>query len=161
MQLLTVNLQHLAARNLQMKGEILPEEIGLNQLDPLIRVSEPVLYDLEVQKIERSLLVLGRVHARLQCECSRCLKPFLSAVDLANFAVQLPLEGEDAVPVAGDLVDLTPYVREDIVLAFPQHPLCESGCVGLKLTSPASGAQPGPESQMTSSAWAVLNKLKL
>ena len=158
----TINLRHLAARSLQLKDEISADELGLNKLDELIRVPDPVSYELEVQKMGSGLLVTGRVTARLQCECARCLKPFPLLVDLKEFAVQLALEGEEAVEVDGDFVDLTPYLREDIVLAFPQQPLCEPGCAGLKKqASPRNEAHPGDESQMTSSAWAVLNKLKL
>ena len=47
----------------------------------------------------------------------------------------LPLEGEEAVSVVNDCVDLTPYVREDILLEFPQHPLCEPECRGLRNAS--------------------------
>jgi len=159
---ITINLRHLATRSLQLKDEISADELGLNQLDELIRVPGPVLYELEVQKMGPGILVTGRVTVRLECECARCLKPFSLLADLKDFAVQLSLEGEEAVEVDGDFVDLTPYLREDIVLAFPQHPLCEPGCAVLKKqTAPGNEAQPGDESQMTSSAWAVLNKLKL
>jgi uncharacterized metal-binding protein YceD (DUF177 family) len=84
-------------------------------------------------------------------------------VDFDNWAVHLPLVGEDKVDSAGDSVDLTPYIREDILLAFPQHPLCETECRGLK-TQPATGAKGSngaEQSEETSSAWAELNKLKL
>ncbi len=37
-----------------------------------------------------------------------------------------------AVPIKNDCVDLTPWVREDILLGFPQHPLCRPDCGGLK-----------------------------
>ena len=44
----------------------------------------------------------------------------------------MPLEGEEKANVINDLVDLTPYLREDIVLAFPQHPLCRPNAAGCK-----------------------------
>jgi uncharacterized protein len=162
MNQLLINLRHLVGKDLQVKGEIDTNELSLNELDEMIHVSEPVRYELEIQQMDDGLLVTGRVSARLQCECVRCLKPFTLAVDLSPFAIQLPLKGEDAVPVSGDFVDLTPYLREDIVLAFPQHPLCDPGCAGLeKKALPAMDAQSGHESQVTSSAWAALNDLKL
>jgi len=37
----------------------------------------------------------------------------------------LPLEGEEKTPVDNDCVDLTPFAREDMLLEFPQHPVCE------------------------------------
>jgi uncharacterized protein len=73
------------------------------------------------------------------------------------------LEGEDKVLVSNDCVDLTPYVREDIVLAFPQHPLCEPECRGLQAASPNGGRASSGENITgdLSPAWAELNKLKL
>ena len=162
MKALSLNLRHLATRDLTLTGEVPADELELNNLDDLIRVCEPVRYELEVQKLEDDLLVQGKIMVRLECQCVRCLKTFSKDVKLEPFVAQVILEGEDAVPVEGDFVDLTPQVREDIVLAFPQHPLCEPGCVGLRRpAAPATEAQAGQASQTTSPAWAVLNDLKL
>jgi uncharacterized protein len=159
---LTVNLRHLVTKDLELKGEVPADDLQLNQLDELIHVPEPVRYDLQVQQMDQGILVTGRVIAQLNCECARCLTAFPFTVDLPDFAIQVQLEGEEAVVPDGDFVDLTPYLREDIVLAFPQHPLCKPGCAGLQKERPSeSEAQPGHESLTTSSAWAVLNKLKL
>jgi uncharacterized metal-binding protein YceD (DUF177 family) len=158
---LVVNLRHLAAHELRLEGAVPPKDLGLNDLDSMVKVVGEVAYELEAQKLEGNLLVQGRLTAQLECTCVRCLKSFVRQIDLEGFTVDLPLEGEDAT-VEGDFVDLTPSVREDILLAFPQHPLCESGCVGLeKLPAPGTEAQPGQESQTTSPVWAALNKLKL
>jgi uncharacterized protein len=159
---LGINLRHLVSRELHLEGTISAQDLELVGLDKLVRVSEPVQYDLQVKKVGRDLLVRGRLLARLECQCVRCLKPFPVTLDLPGLVTDLPLEGEDAVPREGDFVDLTPYLREDIVLAFPQHPLCEPGCVGLtKPAAPDAEAQPGQGSRTTSSAWAALNELKL
>jgi uncharacterized protein len=155
---LTVNVRHLAKENQCLQGELSPDDLGLNDLDELIRVVEPVRYELEVQKMDRAVLARGRVSTRLACQCVRCLRPFSLPVAVDDFTVEVELkQGPE-----GDFVDLTPAVREDMVLAFPQHPLCESGCVGLQkqLTDNAQ-ASLDKESGMTSSAWAILNDLKL
>jgi uncharacterized protein len=86
---------------------------------------------LEVQKLEDGLLVQGRLHLNLDCECVRCLKPFQYRLELDGWACHLPLQGEDCVAAVNDCVDLTPYVREDILLEFPRHPLCDPECRGL------------------------------
>jgi uncharacterized metal-binding protein YceD (DUF177 family) len=53
---------------------------------------------------------------------------------------------------------LTPFVREDILLDFPQHPLCKPDCAGLN-SKPArkfkAAEKPAPD------VWAKLDKLKL
>jgi uncharacterized protein len=161
MKALTVNIRHLVKEDIQLSGSIEAKELGLSDLDPMIRVPGQVTFDLLVQRLEQSLLVQGRLTVQLACECVRCLKSFPHDLDLTGFAADIPLEGEGSA-VEGDLVDLTPWVREDILLAFPQHPLCEPGCAGLqKPAAPGNEAQPGQESQTTSPVWAVLNRLEL
>jgi uncharacterized metal-binding protein YceD (DUF177 family) len=65
--------------------------------------------------------------------------------------------------VVNDSVDLTSYLREDILLAFPQHPLCDPGCRGLP-QSEMKGVLPshGPNPlEALASPWDILDKIKL
>src|SRR5207249_120273 len=94
-------------------------ELDLDTHDEMIQPVEPLEHDLEVQKIEDGLLVHGRLHLKLNCQCVRCLKPFQYDLDLQNWSCHLPLQGEEQAPVVNDCVDLTPYLREDILLEFP------------------------------------------
>ncbi len=154
------NVRHLEDQNLHLKDEISASELDIDQLDELIHVRKPLHYDLEVEKMERGILVQGRLDVKLDCECARCLKPFEYPLALPDWACHLPLEGEEKVTISNDVVDLTPYIREDIVLAFPQHPLCKPDCKGLENPHKGSAADPQHESGLTSSAWSELNKLK-
>jgi uncharacterized metal-binding protein YceD (DUF177 family) len=160
---LLVNLRHIEYKDVTLKGELPSAELDLEQADELIHVPGPLQYDLEAQRLENNLLVHGSLRVRLECECSRCLKPFQHELNFQDWAVHLPLAGAEKVEIAGDCVDLTPYIREDILLAFPQHPLCESECGGLK-NQPSSGAKGSTGANQideSSSAWTELNKLKL
>ena len=159
---LVINLRHLEHKDLVLKGELPATDLELDQVDELIHAPHPLQYELEAQRIDFNLLVHGALQITLECECSRCLKPFQRELDFPAWAVHLPLEGEEKVEIVGDSVDLTPHIREDILLAFPQHPLCESECGGLK-NQPAIGVNSNGTDQTneTSSAWAELNKLKL
>jgi uncharacterized protein len=159
---LLVNLRHLEKRNLVLEGEIAPEELDMVCADELIQARSPLTYELEAQLLDQSLLVRGELQIVLDCQCVRCLKSFKFTLELADFAVHLELEGDEAVAVAGDCVDLTPILREDTLLEFPQHPLCKPGCVGLTSRKPGKkkpNTAIGPESP--SSAWSELDKLKL
>ena len=159
---LTVNLRHLEEQNLRLAGELSIEELDIETHDEMIRLEQPLGYELEVQKLEGGLLVSGRLKVALECQCVRCLEAFQYQLELPDWKRHLPLEGEEAARVVNDCVDLTPYVREDILLEFPQHPLCDAECQGLpkdemgKPNSPNSAGQNQPEM----SAWAELNKLK-
>jgi len=150
-----VNLRHVEDHTVSLEGELTPEELEIDEKDPLIHVKEPLAYELEVQQMEDALLVQGSLKLTLDCECARCLKPLRYTMDLKAWTAHIPLEGEEKADVVNDLVDLTPYVREDIVLAFPQRPLCGPDCKGLP------GADASSESPLTSNPWAELNKLKL
>jgi len=160
---LLFNIRHLEHQTVTLRGELPVAELDLGGIDELIQASAPLHLDLVVERYERSILVQGRLGLKLRCECVRCLKGFEYRLAFDSWSCLLPLEGEDKVLVSNDCVDLTPYVREDIVLAFPQHPLCEPECRGLTTASP-SGASPSSGASVTadrSSAWAELNKLKL
>lgn len=160
---LKVNLRHLQAHDARLAGELSVPELDIDTLDEVIRVDQPLHYQLEVQKIEDGLLVQGHLWLNVTCQCVRCLKSFQYRLELSGWTRHLALAGEEAVTVVNDCVDLTPYVREDILLELPQHPLCGSGCRGLpkpsagraKKHNRAEEAEPGG-----SPAWAELNKLK-
>jgi DUF177 domain-containing protein len=158
---LAVNLRHLEAHSLRLQGELPAAELDIDTRDEVIDFTEPVEYDLEVEQLEGGLLVQGELHMRLNCKCVRCLKPFVHRLDLNPWTCHVPLRDEDAAPVVNDRVDLTPFVREDILLAFPQHPLCEPECRGLPIAEPGniSNSAAGPTAA-SSPAWAELNKLK-
>src|ERR1041385_4710828 len=126
----------------------------------MIRAVEPLRYDLAVQQLEHSLLLQGCLKLALQCQCVRCLKPFTHRIELKNWARHLPLTGEESAPVVNDSVDLTPYLREDILLEFPQHPLCKTDCGGLPKTGNNKKASDSRQTKAKSSAWAELDKLK-
>jgi uncharacterized metal-binding protein YceD (DUF177 family) len=159
---LLVNLRHLEEDNLDLNGELPAPELELGLRDELIRADKPLEYNLEVQKLEDSLLVQGHLHLALSCQCVRCLKAFVYDLNLDPWTVHLALEGEEKVAVSGDFVDLTPYMREDILLEFPQHPLCEADCRGLPKTDSGKLNTSDPTKQMEEpSAWAELDKLKL
>jgi uncharacterized protein len=156
----TFNVRHLEDKDLHLKGQLPPEELEIEGLDEVIHARKALAYDLHVEKMEKAILAQGRLELPLDCECVRCLKRFEQQLVLPDWAAHLALEGEEQVTISNDVVDLTPYIREDIVLAFPQHPLCKPDCKGLEnpLKGSAAGAQ--HESELTSSAWSELNKLK-
>jgi uncharacterized protein len=150
-----VNLRHLEDGSVSLDDQMTPEELDVGVEDDLVHVKEPLKYNLEVQEMEDGLLVQGTLRLTLDCECARCLKPIRHTLDFDAWAAHIPLQGEDKAAVVNDVVDLTPYVREDIVLAFPQRPLCGPDCKGL----PAPDAS--KEAPLASNPWAELNKLKL
>jgi uncharacterized metal-binding protein YceD (DUF177 family) len=161
---LTVNLRHLENRNLVLRGELPLAELDFEVRDEMIRATQPLHYDLEIEMLDDSLLVQGLLRLKLECRCVRCLEDFEFELELDPWTLYLPLEpleGDEAVSVKNDCVDLTPCVREDILLGFPQHPLCRPDCDGLKKASVGKALKTAGMKESKPSAWAELNKLKL
>ena len=158
---LTINLRHLENKSLHLVGEWPVAELNLDIRDELVQINNPLNYDLSAERHGNNIFVNGRLELVLDCECIRCLKKFQHTVRIPKWTCNLPLEGEDQVTIENDCVDLTPFVRDDILLAFPQHPLCDRKCSGLHNT-PLLGKNPCgvSETRMDSSAWAELDKLK-
>ena len=158
---LLINLRHLERNDLKLVGALPPAELDIDIHDEMLRFNHPLQHDLSAQLLEDNLLVRGKLALPLDCECVRCLKPFVYRLELADWACLIPLSGEEAVPREGDTVDLTPFLREDILLELPQHPLCKPDCGGLsKPTVSVKSKSNGPSDVKTSSAWTELDKLK-
>ena len=161
---LTVNLRHLENRNLVLCGELPLAELALDLRDEMIRATQPLHYDLEIEMLDDSLLVQGLLRLTLDCQCVRCLKNFEFVLELDPWTLHLPLkplEGGEAVSIKNDCVDLTPMMREDILLGFPQHPLCRPDCDGLKQAKIGKARKTVGKDESKPAAWAELNKLNL
>ena len=156
---LIVNLRHLEERDVVLHGELPVNELDMDTRDPMIRVTHPLRYDIEAQKMEGGLLIQGTLQLALECQCVRCLKPFTRKLELKPWTCHLPLEGEERVTVVNDCVDLTPFMREDMLLELPRHPLCKPDCSGLKEAKAGKARKTADETAL--STWAKLDKLKL
>jgi uncharacterized metal-binding protein YceD (DUF177 family) len=159
---LLVNIRHLATRSLNLKGELAVEELDIDSRDEMVRVTRPLKYDLVVHKLPGSVLVQGTRHITLNCQCVRCLEPFEYNLELNGPVCHLELRGEEQAALVNDCVDLTPCLREDILLEFPQHPLCKLECRQLphRGSEGAGKAASGGQAGDVSPAWDELNKLR-
>lgn len=158
---LLLNLRDLEAEPLDWSGELPVAELDLGGDDSVVHLNQPLAYDLTVTDLDEAVLVQGELRLRLECDCVRCLTRFTQEVEVLDFAAHLPLVGEDAVEVVDDCVDLTPFLREDILLTLPQHPLCKPDCRGLSQLAAGGASGTTTQTSAGASAWAALNKLKL
>ena len=108
------------------EGEIDPEVLALER-DAGSEAKGPIQYDLHAQFVSHELIVTGVVGADIQFACSRCGDKFKSRVEDSSFFC------EKEVLNVHETVDLTDEVRETIILAFPNYPLCGESCRGLCL----------------------------
>ena len=161
---LLLNIETLAKGAVPLRGELAVDELQMESLDELIKIGGPLEYDLTAKRAGDNISLQGRMGMRLKCECARCLQQFEYRVELPDWSCFLPLSGEEKIELINDSADLTPYLREDTFLAFPQHPLCESGCdespqAGVDGKPPGIKLASGKHSE--ASAWAELDQLNL
>lgn len=119
------------------------------------RCAGPLRYALEVGISDGSLWAKGTLTQPMELHCVRCLESFPFDIVVKDFAVHIELTGPE-------VVDLTPLMREDILLNLPAYPRCdrEGGRVcpaPVALTSPNEPAvleERPPD-------WSALDKLDL
>jgi uncharacterized protein len=158
---LTINIRHLEEKDISIKGKLPAPELELDHADDLARARLPLYFDLTARLTGRDVLVSGRLEMVLDCECARCLKPFPFRLKIPDWLLHLPADGPDKPVLNDDLLDLTPYLREAILLEFPQHPLCDGNCAGLPSRADGGNEQEKRAGRTPeTSAWAELNKLK-
>lgn len=162
---LIFNIHEPKCAPLVLQGELPAQELGLERVDELVHPRLPLAYDITVQQNAEGFLAQGTLRIVLDCDCARCLQAFPYPLVIEKWACLITLEGEEKATVTNDSVDLTPYIREDILLAFPQRPLCKTDCQGIykeraDLSKKDQAERPG-ESGLTSSPWSELDKLNL
>jgi uncharacterized protein len=95
--------------------------------------------DVRLESVVEGVLASGTATAPLAGQCARCLDPVVDRleVDVTElFAYPDTVTDESTEPgevsrVVDDLVDLEPVVRDAVLLALPQAPLCREDCPGL------------------------------
>lgn len=145
-----VHLLQIPPEGKRLEGE---EDAGFLDLAEIgAKAAGPVHYDLEVGLSGGGVFATGRVSVPVEMTCVACLQPFVYEAVADPFATQVEIEGRE-------LVDLTPAVREELLLALPNHPRCDfiSGhtCPYHGLAASGGGVQ-----ESAQSAWDQLDKLK-
>ncbi len=122
-------------------GELSLEDDRVHLFDP-----QPNVHG-RVRRDRRRVKVAGKVTGHLQLECDRCLK-VVGAVVTAKFrrdyvttadyeaqqAVELSADDLDLSVFDGAVIDIDSLVREELLLAAPDHLLCQQNCQGICAT---------------------------
>jgi uncharacterized protein len=117
-------------------GEIEPDHSDLTAI-------EKVRLNLQVQKSGEEYFCQGKISARVNLECARCLKDYdqdvTAETDFIIRGDEPPTDSrgarddEDYVLLQRDdlQADVSPMVRQAIILVLPMKPLCSEQCRGL------------------------------
>lgn len=121
--MLIINPRGIGPEGIDMSGDLPPEVVGL--AEPTLRFSAPVVYRLRIDAAGPDLVVHGRVETVCETVCDRCAESFRLGIVVDSFLHVV------AGGVRLESVDLTPQIREDMILALPHKTLCRAECRGL------------------------------
>jgi len=154
---LVVNLKRLQKEPIRLHGSLDAQTLEIETLDDLIQIAGPARYSLVAQWTGRGIMISGELEMPLHCTCARCLTEFEDWIRLPEWTAYAELGEEDILAVEGENVDLTPLVREELIFALPQHPLCSAECPGIQ---PKEEDVPRA-SGSASDVWSILDSLNL
>ena len=144
-----VHLKQIPAEGLHLEGEedcLIPE---LNTED--VRCAGPLQYDIDLGVSSGGLWANGTLKQPAQLRCVSCLENFVHTIEVPAFAVHTDLQGPETV-------DLTPFMREDILLNLPAHPRCDRDGGRVCKASPPKAIEPQAKRKPD---WSPLDKLKI
>lgn len=151
-----VHLKQIPPEGLHLKGE---EECLIGDLENEgIRCAGPMEYDVDVGVAEGSIWANGSLRQPVELTCVGCLKKFVHEIRVPSFALHTELLGPETV-------DLSPFMREDILLNLPPHPRCDAQggreCKGAAKQRDTSGAEKERRAAKREHDWGELDKLKI
>jgi DUF177 domain-containing protein len=144
-----IHLKQVPAQGLHLDGD---QDCPIQDLEAEgIRCAGPLHYNMDVGIAGGALWARGSLSQPVELRCVSCLENFVHDVQVPAFAVHTELHGPE-------MVDLTPFMREDLLLNLPAHPRCDRDgnrvCKGKK-------PEPAEEDLKRKSDWSALDKLKL
>ena len=148
-----VHLKQIPPEGLHLEGEedcLIPE---LESED--VRCAGPLKYNIDLGVAEGALWANGTLRQPVELSCVACLGKFAYEITVPAFAVHTPLHGPETV-------DLSPFMREDILLNLPAHPRCDiNGARKCKAALNHADARREDRAVKREHDWGELDKLKL
>jgi uncharacterized metal-binding protein YceD (DUF177 family) len=144
-----IHLKQVPAQGLHLEGK---EHCPIQELESEgIRCAGSLHYDIDVGVGGGGLWANGSLSQPVELRCVSCLNKFVYEIRVPAFAVHLELPGPETV-------DLTPFMREDVLLNLPAHPHCDRDanrvCKAKHVETVDQGAKRKAD-------WSALDKLKL
>ena len=144
-----VHLKQIPTEGLHLEGE---EECPIPELETDgVRCAGLLHYDINIGVSGGALWARGSLSQPVELRCVSCLKKFVHEIQIPAFAVHTDLHGPESV-------DLTPFMREDLLLNLPPHPHCDRDGSGV---CKAKHIEIAEQDTQRKSDWSALDKLKL
>ena len=144
-----IHLKQVPAQGLHLDGD---EDCPIHDLEAEgIRCAGPLHYNIDVGVAGGALWARGSLSQPVELRCVSCLENFVHDIQVPAFAVHTELHGPETV-------DLTPFIREDLLLNLPAHPRCNRE--GNRVCK-AKQSKPVEQDTKRKLDWSALDKLKL
>lgn len=144
-----------------------PRRIGLDLI--AIEPGADVELNVRLESVSEGVLVSGTVAAPVRGQCSRCLNPVNSQVDLEltelfvypGSTTEATTEPEDIGRIIDQTIDLEQVIVDAVGMALPFAPLCSPECPGLCLHCGVvlATAEPDHHHDQIDPRWAALTTL--
>lgn len=150
-----IHLKQIPPDGLHLEGE---ESCPIKELETdEMRCAGPLRYNLDIGISDGALWANGSLEQPVELRCVSCLEIFLHEIKVPAFALHTELHGPEKV-------DLTPLMREDLLLNLPAYPHCDRDggrtCKAATLPSPAQVEEPNGTAKLEHD-WGALDKLKI
>lgn len=151
-----IHLKQIPPEGLHLEGE---EDCPLADLgSPDIECVGPLHYHLDLGISDGALWGTGAISQRVDLRCVSCSERFEHEISVPAFALHTELHGPETV-------NITPFMREDILLNLPPYPRCDRHgnrtCLGPKITISETGPGSPASAGKREHDWEKLNKLNL
>jgi uncharacterized metal-binding protein YceD (DUF177 family) len=144
-----IHLKQIPNEGLRLEGD---EDCPIPELEVEgIHSLGPLSYNIDIGISGGTLWASGSLQQPVELSCVACLEKFAYQIRVPAFALTTELHGPETV-------DLTPFMREDLLLNLPAHPRCDrdGGRVCKRSRSDTTASQTKRKSD-----WSALDKLKL
>ncbi len=144
-----IHLKQVPAQGLHLDGD---EDCPIHELEAEgIRCAGPLHYDIDVGIAGGALWARGSLSQPVELRCVSCLENFVYEIQVPAFAVHTELHGPE-------VVDLTPSMREDLLLNLPAHPRCNRDGHRVCKVKQSKTIEQDTKQKLD---WSALDKLKL
>lgn len=148
-----VKLRELEYGPSEFSGEVSAEFLDIEDVNT--QLAGNLFYDLEVGVSDGGFWAHGSLRLPVLLTCVNCLEKFETEIVVSDFGMQTELDGKEQI-------DLTEWLREDILLNLPPYPKCDLGgekTCPIRFT-PVEYAPVVNEKPADSSAWSALDKIE-
>jgi uncharacterized protein len=144
-----------------------PADLGLELIG--VPAAADLDLDLRLESVSEGVLVSGTVTGHVEGECGRCLRPISDTLQVdvqelyayEHSTTDETTDEDEVGRLHGDLIDLEPALRDAVVLALPNHPLCREDCPGLcpECGVPREDLPSDHSHAQADSRWAALTRI--